>query len=591
MAEKKSTGSSGKSSAKANANRVKKAAAKYDVSKSVVENTDAIVGVVAATATSAKRSSNKKQKNLYIALLVILIVAIVGVLIFGYYQGWFDSLLGKVKLNYISATYNGDDIVVGGTINKSDVTVTAYYTDKTEKVVTDFTVSDLDSSTMGNKIITISYTEDGVTETYLLAVKVVAVNPIRLVATYSGGSIEIGTQPDKSKLTVTVHYNNGESKAVTNYASGTVDSSSTGQKNWEISYTEDGVTVSTTVKITVVDGSGSGGNGGDGGTVADMSIHFMELGNNSNGDCIYIKAGDTDILIDAGSTTGSAKTITSYVDKYCTDGKLEYVIATHGDTDHIAAFTTDKTGIFDYYECETIIQFARTGKSTDTLTKYYAKVKAEQDAGANVYTALDCVNNANGAQKVYQLAEGITMEVLYQKYYETYTSNENDYSVCLLFTQGKNHYLFLGDLEEDGEKSLVANNDLPEVELYKAGHHGSPTSANEVLLSVIKPKVVCVSCVAGHTQYTQNLANTFPSQAFINRIAPYTDKVYVTTEGKIKYNESTGRWASDGYMSMNGNIVFSCINGVIEVHGSNNDTVLKDTEWFKNNRDCPAAWL
>ena len=343
------------------------------------------------------------------------------------------------------------------------------------------------------------------------------------------------------------------------------------------------------------EGGGTEGGGTEGGgTVSDMSIHFMELGNNSNGDSIYIKAGDTDILIDAGSTAGSATTIQKYVNQYCTDGILEYVIVTHADTDHIAAFTRSISsggGIFEMYECKNIIQFALTGSDTATYKTYCERRDAEKAAGANVYTALDCVNETNGAQKVYELAEGITMEILYQKYYETKTSNENDYSVCLLFTQGENHYLFLGDLEEAGEKSLVeCNPDLPEVELYKAGHHGSPTSANEVLLEVIKPKVVCVSCVAGHTQYTQDLSKTFPSQAFINRIAPYTDKVYVTTEGKIKLNEETGRWGSDGFLSMNGNIVFSCISGVIEVHGSNNDTVLKDTDWFKANRTCPESW-
>ena len=35
--------------------------------------------------------------------------------------------------------------------------------------------------------------------------------------------------------------------------------------------------------------------------VSEMSINFLELGNKYTGDCTYIKAGDTDILIDAGS--------------------------------------------------------------------------------------------------------------------------------------------------------------------------------------------------------------------------------------------------------------------------------------------------
>ena len=529
-----------------------------------------------------KNSTFTLKKHLAILLVCILLmyalVAFAGCDLFSQVT----PPVTQAKLSRISVVYNGDDIFVGDSINKSDVVVVAYYSDNTSKSVTNFDVGALDSSSAGSKTVTISYTESGVTMTGTITVYVVAVSAIRLEAVYRGGSIELDQQPDVTKLTVTVHYNNGQSKKVTNFSAGTVDSSTVGQKDWEISYTEDGVTVSTKVKVKV--------KGED--VVADMSIHFLELGNNSNGDCIYIKAGDTDILIDAGSTSGSAKTIQNYVNRYCTDGILEYVIVTHSDTDHIAAFTGSGGGIFEMYECETIIQFARTKSTTATYKTYCERRDAEVAAGAKCYTALDCAKEQNGAQKVYELADGITMEILYQKFYEQDTSNENDYSVCVMFTQGENNYLFLGDLEEAGEKSLVESNpNLPEVELYKAGHHGSKTSANDVLLRVIKPKIVCVSCVAGHTQYTQELANTFPTQAFIDRIAPYTDRVYVTTEGKIKYNESTGRWNSDGYMSMNGNITFTCIDGVIEVHGSNNDTVLKDTDWFKANRTCPSAWL
>ena len=70
----------------------------------------------------------------------------------------------------------------------------------------------------------------------------------------------------------------------------------------------------------------------------DLSIHFMELGNKATGDSIYIKAGDTDILIDAGSVESSTNTTSEYIKQYCTDNILEYVIVTHADSDHIAGF-------------------------------------------------------------------------------------------------------------------------------------------------------------------------------------------------------------------------------------------------------------
>lgn len=146
----------------------------------------------------------------------------------------------------------------------------------------------------------------------------------------------------------------------------------------------------------------------------DLSIHFMELGNEWSGDCIYIKAGDTDILVDAGSRAGSVSTIKTYVDNYVTDGILEFVIVTHADRDHIAGFAASNS-LFDVYECKTIIDFPRTDKTTKTYNDYVANRNAEVEAGATHYNALQCYNNENGAQRVWQLSDDVTMTILYQR--------------------------------------------------------------------------------------------------------------------------------------------------------------------------------
>ena len=324
--------------------------------------------------------------------------------------------------------------------------------------------------------------------------------------------------------------------------------------------------------------------GGDVYVSGDLSIHFMELGNKYAGDSIYIKAGDTDILIDAGSRAGSTETTSAYIDRYCTDGVLEYVIATHADQDHIAGFagSSSSPSIFERYECEVIIDFPRTDKTSQTYQKYVENRDAEVEAGAKHYTALQCCNNEGGAQRVFEVSDGIEMEILYNYYYENSSPDENNYSVCLLFNQGDKHFLFTGDLEEEGEKYLVENNDLPEVELFKAGHHGSKTSSTDALLSVIKPKIVCVCCCAGTDEYTDTPANQFPTQDMIDRVAAYTDRVYVTSLG----DES----AEDGYTSMNGNIVVTSDRSGVSVNCSASNTLLKDTEWFKNNRKMPQEW-
>ena len=279
----------------------------------------------------------------------------------------------------------------------------------------------------------------------------------------------------------------------------------------------------------------------------------------------------------------SAATIVPYVKQFCTDGVLEYVIATHAHQDHIAGFvgTSSAKGIFESFVCETIIDYPRSDSTSQIRGKYETLRNAEVKAGAKHYTALECYENANGAKRSYTLAEGVTMNFLYHDYYKNKASDENNYSVCMLLTEGKNNYLFTGDLAKAGEESLVAKNQLPKCKLYKAGHHGSYTSSNSVLLAKIQPEIVCVCCCCGSTEYTTNTANMFPSQDFVNRIAPYTDKVYVTT---IAANNTKG------YTSMNGNIVVTSKNGVVSVNCSNNNTLFKNTEWFKKNRTMPSAW-
>ncbi len=313
----------------------------------------------------------------------------------------------------------------------------------------------------------------------------------------------------------------------------------------------------------------------------NLSIHFLELGNKYTGDCTLIKTGDTEVLIDAGSRKGSAETIVPYIERYCTDGVLEYVIATHAHQDHIAGFvgTNDAPGIFDSFVCETIIDFPLTNADSAIYDDYLDLRDAEVKAGAKHYTALECWNNEGEAKRSITLDEGITLNVLYNEFYEKETSDENDYSVCVLLSQGINHYLFTGDLEGEGEELLVENNELPKCKLFKGGHHGSPTSNTEKLLSVIEPEIVCVCCCCGSDEYTDNIANMFPSQAFVDRVAKYTDKVYVTTI--VADTEA-------GFTSMNGNIVVTSDGGEVNVQGSNNNTVFKETAWFKENRVWPS---
>ena len=313
----------------------------------------------------------------------------------------------------------------------------------------------------------------------------------------------------------------------------------------------------------------------------DFKINFLELGNWYTGDSIFIKAGDNDILIDAGSRYNSAQAIEDFIDANCTDNKLEYVIATHAHEDHIAGFSggSSKNGIFYKYDIGTIIEFAKTDSTAAVYTNYVEARNYAVSKGAKCYTALQAYNDTT--LREITLGTDMKMTTLYQKYYETKASGENDYSVCTLFSYKEHHFLFTGDLESAGEKSLVEKNNLPKVDLYKAGHHGSKTSSSKALMQVIQPDVVCCCCCCGSDEYTKENKNQFPTQDFINRVAPYTENIFVTTISTDNANKK--------YASMNGTICVSCDGTKISVVCSNNNSILKDTEWFKANRTWPTT--
>lgn len=332
-------------------------------------------------------------------------------------------------------------------------------------------------------------------------------------------------------------------------------------------------------------------------TDADVSVHFLELGNKYTGDCTYIKATgkdengvayETDILIDCGSKSNSVATVSEYLNKYVTDGKLEYVIVTHAHQDHYAGFATPSNvnSIFDLYEIGTIIYFAQTNqKETSSLYKNFKRELSEaEERGAKTYKASECVENSNGAKSEYVIGNtesgNITLNILESMYYTTKATTENDYSVCTLVKTPEQKFLFTGDLEEKGEKWLAERYDEGELnivdcDLYKAGHHGSKTSSTDNLMSVVKPKVVCVCCCAGSPEYTKNVLNQFPTQKFIDVISKYTECVYVTTLC-VNYSE-------DEFESFNGNIVYIAKKSEHNVQCSNNNIVLKNSGWLEKN--------
>ena len=81
---------------------------------------------------------------------------------------------------------------------------------------------------------------------------------------------------------------------------------------------------------------------------------------------------------------------------------------------------------------------------------------------------------------------------------ESYNSG-NESGMCVLFQTEKCDILITGDREAAGEKLLLADHTIPQLEVLVVGHHGSKTSTCEELLEATRPKYALISVGADNT--------------------------------------------------------------------------------------------
>ena len=143
--------------------------------------------------------------------------------------------------------------IEGQNFDKVGMKVTATYSDGTSKEVTNYTITDGNNLTVAKTSVTVSYTEDGVTKTTTVPITVNKKSLSKIDVTTQPSKITYieGQNFDKTGMKVTATYNNGTTKEVTNYTITDGNNLTVGKTSVTVSYTEDGITKTTTVKITV----------------------------------------------------------------------------------------------------------------------------------------------------------------------------------------------------------------------------------------------------------------------------------------------------------------------------------------------------
>jgi competence protein ComEC len=106
---------------------------------------------------------------------------------------------------------------------------------------------------------------------------------------------------------------------------------------------------------------------------------------------------------------------------------------------------------------------------------------------------------------------------------DTAMLEENDRSLVLRATSGKRTFLFVGDLQAEGEKELLKRQSALEADVLKAGHHGSSGASSKEFLDAVKPAWVVIS-VGPDNVYHFPHQQTLERLATINAATVRTDK-------------------------------------------------------------------
>ena len=242
---------------------------------------------------------------------------------------------------------------------------------------------------------------------------------------------------------------------------------------------------------------------------------------NSNFEVVMFEVGEADchlikypynkntILIDTGKNEYKIKNEVIPYLKSIGIKKIDYLIITHGDLDHMG----EAINLVNNFKVEKVIfNCGPYNNLEQELIKVLDKKKIKY------YSCIKELNIDNN--KLY---------FLQTKEYD----NENDNSNVIYSELNVYKFMFMGDAGIDKEKDILDKYNLSNVDVLKVGHHGSKTSSSKEFINVINPKYSIIS-VGKNNRYGH------PNKELLNNLSD--SKIYRTDQDgsimfKIKNNK------------------------------------------------------
>ena len=227
----------------------------------------------------------------------------------------------------------------------------------------------------------------------------------------------------------------------------------------------------------------------------DLLIDFIDVG---QADSILIRNQDEVMLIDAG-TNEAGETVVNYLEKLGIT-KINYLIGTHPHEDHIGGLDD----VINNFDIEQIYM-----PKIETTTKTFEDVL---EAIENKNLTVIAPNKGDKIELGQAVGKFMTEPILDK-------DNLNLSSLVLRLEFGNTSYLFMGDAEEENEKTI----NWPKTDVLKVGHHGSNTSSGESFVEQVHPQYAIIM-VGKDNSYG------LPKQEIIDKLNNIGSEIYRTDE-------------------------------------------------------------
>ena len=207
-------------------------------------------------------------------------------------------------------------------------------------------------------------------------------------------------------------------------------------------------------------------------------LMFLDVG---QGDSILIHSKDKTMLVDTGGVMNysrekwqerkNKKSLTNYVTipvlKKLGIRKIDYLVLTHGDFDHMG----EALKLIKQYSVEDI--YLNQGNFNSLEKNVIKKYR-------HVYQIREKEKIVLGNINIVQINKEF--------------SDENDSSSILLMCYKNKKILLTGDASKKSEEYILNKYNIGKIDVLKIGHHGSITSTSDELLKELRPSLAIISC-------------------------------------------------------------------------------------------------